>query len=113
MGSNKPTLSFEVNPLTKLWRTIIANQVLCHAFLEYIKLVEIMIVHVLDLMEDEIFFHFYFFVKSKLQNALEPHFYFIVGMYSQKFYILQNFPYDVAFAHWAVAGKYGRYGLNS
>ncbi len=77
MGSNKPTLSLEVNPLTKLWCTIVANQVLCHAFIEYIKLVEIVIVHVLDSMEDEWCF---LFLKSKLQNALDPHLYCIVGI---------------------------------
>jgi hypothetical protein len=50
---------------------------------------------------------------SKLQNVLDLHLYFIMGMYSQKFYILQKFPYDVTYAHWAIVRKYGRYGLNS
>ncbi len=63
MGSNKPTLSFEVNSLTKLWCTIIANQVFCHAFLEYIKLVKIAIVHVLGSTEDKVFFIFVIFEK--------------------------------------------------
>jgi hypothetical protein len=64
MGSNKPTLSFEVNLLTKLWCTIIANQIFCHAFLEYIKLVEIALVHVLNLVEDKWCFSSLSFLKN-------------------------------------------------
>jgi hypothetical protein len=64
-------------------------------------------------MDDEWCFSSFLFLKSTLQNALDPHLYFIMGMYSQKIYILQKNSYDVAYAHWAIAGKYGRYGFNS
>jgi len=81
MGFNQPTLSFEMNPLTKLWCTIIANQVFCHTFPKYIKLAKIAIVHVLNLMEDEWCFSSFSFFKRKLQNALN-HLQLVMGMYS-------------------------------
>jgi hypothetical protein len=87
MGSNGPTLSFEVNMLTKLWCTITTNQFFCHAFLEYIKLVKITIVHVLNLVEDKWCFSPLSFLKNKLQNALDPHLQLVMGMYIQKIYI--------------------------
>jgi hypothetical protein len=36
-------------------------------------------------------------MKSKLHNKFNEHLLIVVGMYSQSFYTLQNFPYDVVF----------------
>jgi hypothetical protein len=66
MGSNMPTLFLEMNPLTKLWCKIIANQMFSHAFPKYIKLAKIAIVHLLNSMEDEWCFSSFSFSKSKL-----------------------------------------------
>jgi hypothetical protein len=38
---------FDVNLATKLWRTLISSQILKNKILEYIKLVELVIVHVI------------------------------------------------------------------
>jgi hypothetical protein len=37
----------------------------------------------------------------------------VMGMYIQKIYTWQNFPYNVAYAQWATTKKYAHYGLNS
>jgi len=58
----------------------------CHAFLEYIKLVEIAIVHVLNLVEDKWWFSSWSFLKNKLQNALDPHLQLVMRIYIQNFY---------------------------
>jgi hypothetical protein len=38
--------------------------------------------------------------KSKLQVTLDPHLPLVVGMYSQKFFILESFPYIATFDPW-------------
>jgi hypothetical protein len=73
MGFDKLILLLEVNPLTKFWCTIKANQVFCHVFFEYIKLVEIVVVHVFGSMEDEQCISSLSFLKNKFRNALNPH----------------------------------------
>ncbi len=44
---------YDVNPLTQLWRTIEASQVLRTGMLEYLKVVKITIVQVFGSIEDE------------------------------------------------------------
>jgi hypothetical protein len=73
MGFDKSTLLLEVNPLTKFWHTIKANQLFCHVFFEYVKLVEIVVVHVFGSMEDEQCISSLSFLKSKFRSALNPH----------------------------------------
>jgi hypothetical protein len=51
MGFDKLILLLEMNSLTKFWCTITANQVFCHVFFEYIKLVEIVVIHVFRSMK--------------------------------------------------------------
>ncbi len=40
-----------VNPLIHMWQVIHESQLLSHAFLEYLKVVEIVMVHALDLLK--------------------------------------------------------------
>jgi hypothetical protein len=47
-------------------------------------------------MEDERTFSTLSFMKSKLKNRLISHLDLVICMFSQHFYTLENFPYDVA-----------------
>lgn len=105
---------FTCNPLTKLWRILDGNSLTQHLFSEYLKLAEISLVHVIGSVEDERTFSTLSFLKNKLRNALNEHLPLVVGMYSQKLYTLDSFPYQAAFEKWlAGAKRYGRYGLTA
>jgi len=81
---------------------------LTHSFLEYLKLVEMAIVHVLGNVEDEHCFSFLAFLKHKLRATLNPHLPPVVGMHCQKNYTLKTVPYATAFDAWiGVADRYG------
>jgi len=62
-------------------------------FLEYIKMAQIAMVQVLSNMKDERCFNSLALCKSKLHNWLTTNLGFMVRIFSQKFYSLQNFPY--------------------
>ena len=105
---------YDINPVTRIWRTISASRMLSHGFPEYLKLAEIALVHVIGSVEDECVFSSVSFLKTKLRNPLDPHLGLVVGMYSQKIYTLQNFPYDAVFDSWTNAAPVnGRYGLTA
>jgi hypothetical protein len=82
-------------------------------FLEFLKLVEIAMVHVLGFVEDEHCFSFASFLKTKLCNCLDPHLELVIAMFSQKFFlIVDNFPYQAAYDSWSnvhLANGHGRY----
>ena len=117
MKSNAPAAMeppYDVNPVTRIWRTISASRVLAHGFPKYLKLAEIAMVHVIGSVEDERVFSSVSFLKTKLRNSLDPHLELVVGMYSQNLYTLQNFPYDAVFDSWTNAAPvHGRYGLSA
>jgi hypothetical protein len=50
LASDKANLVI-VNPLIHVWQVIHESQLLSHAFLEYLKVVEIVMVHALDLLK--------------------------------------------------------------
>jgi hypothetical protein len=56
---------FDVNPLTKLWRTFSSSQILVKKIPKYIKLVEFTIVQVIGLVEDYRYFSRLTFMKTK------------------------------------------------
>jgi hypothetical protein len=86
---------FHVNPLVQLWWTLEASCILRYSFLEFLKLVKIAIVQMLGLVEDEQTFSTISFMKSKLKNHLNEHLNIVMGMYTQTFYSLNTFPYDM------------------
>ncbi len=47
---------FDVNQVTKLWRTLTSFQILENKILEYMKLVELAVVQVIGVVEDEHYF---------------------------------------------------------
>jgi hypothetical protein len=98
--SNKinPTI---INPLTCMWRVIHASQLLSNVFPEYLKVVEIAMVHVLGIVDDERCFKFVAFLKNKVWNRLNNHLQLVVSMYAQKFFTLQNFPSEDTYEMWS------------
>jgi hypothetical protein len=62
-----------VNPITCMWWMIHASQLLSHAFLDYLKGEEIVMVHVLSSVEDEKCFNYVAFLKNKVCNHLNNH----------------------------------------
>jgi hypothetical protein len=59
---------FDVNPVTKLWKTLTSFRILKNKILKYIKLVELAIVKVIGSIEDEHYFYMLTFMKTKLRN---------------------------------------------
>jgi hypothetical protein len=101
-SNSKATMEppFDLNPLTRSWRLFDAFQVFTHSFPKYLKLAKMTIVHVLRSVEDEKCFSSFTFLKNKLQATLDPHLPLVVGMYSQKFFILESFSYVATFDAW-------------
>jgi hypothetical protein len=103
---------FHTNPLTKLWRTLDANNALVAHFPEYVKLAQIAMVHVLGSVEDERAFSSLTFLKDKLRNRLSSdHLGIVVGMHAQNVFTLENFPYDTCFQTWVHSAEHYRYGV--
>ncbi len=68
--------------------------------LEYFKVVDIVIAQMIGLMKDEICFSTFAFTESKLRNRLSDHLDLVVYVFAQKFYNLENFPYNVTIQFW-------------
>lgn len=100
----------QVNPLVKLWRGLSASRSLCRLIPEYLKLAEMGSVLVLGSVEDERCFFTLKFLKSCQRNRLGKHLPLAVRMFSQKFFILENFPFQEAIDSWKLAVKCGRQG---
>jgi len=102
---------FDLNPLTRLWHYLDFCSVLkVKAFPEYFKLAEVAIVQVFSSMEDERCLISKAFFKNKLRNSLYTHLECVVGMYAQKIFSLETFPYSDAYNH-LVEGADQCYGL--
>jgi len=57
---------FDVNPITKLWRTLFSFRILTNKSLEYIELAKLVIVEIIGFDEDEHCFSMLNFMKTKL-----------------------------------------------
>ena len=89
-----------VNLLTKLSRVVDTSSMLCHGLSEYLKLVEIAVVLVLESVEDERTFLTLSFMKDKLRNYLQTHLPLVVIMHGQNFYDINTFIYEQAYTEW-------------
>ncbi len=87
---------FDINLLTKLWKTFSSFQIFEQKIFEYIKLVELAVVQVIGLVEDEWCFSTFTSMKTKLNNRLTKHLELIILMFNQKVFTMQNFPFGVA-----------------
>jgi hypothetical protein len=81
---------FDLDSLTRIWKTFDAFRVLTHFFPKHLKLAKMTIVHVIGSVEDEKCFSSLTFLKNKLQATLDPHLSLVVGMYSQKFFYFRK-----------------------
>ena len=82
-----------LNLVTKLWHCLNANSAMLMSFLEYIKLVQIALIHVLGSVEDERAFFLATFMEDKLQNRLDgEHLGLVVGMHNQSVYSFTSSP---------------------
>jgi len=63
--------------------------------------VEIAKVHVFGFVEDERCINFDTFSKNKVWNRLNNHLEQVVSMYAQKFFTLNNFPYEDTYEMWS------------
>jgi hypothetical protein len=98
-----------INPFTCMRQVIHASQLLSNAFPKYLKMVEIAKVHVFGFVEDERCFNFATFSKNKVWNRLNNHLELVVSMYAQKFFTLNNFPYEDTYEMWSnVQSRNGR-----
>jgi hypothetical protein len=86
---------YDVNPLTWLWRVLDATSICLYP--EYMKLAKIAVTHVLRSIEDERCFSSVRFFKNKLRNPLDNNLDVVVGMFSQRVFTLETFPYDTCF----------------
>jgi len=100
---------FIVNPLTKVWRVLDGNNSLTQKNYLFIKLADIVVTHLIGSMEDERTFSSLAFLKLKLRASLVENLEVIVGMYSQKAFTLESFPYQQVFEEWFNVGDRGRY----
>ena len=97
---------FDVNPLTKVWRVLHSNiNSLTKNFTKFIKLAEIAVIHVIGSVEDERTFSSLTFLKSKLRATLVDYLEVALGMYSQRVFTLESFPYQRVFEDWIKAGQ--------
>jgi hypothetical protein len=90
----------DFNPLIRLWKELITSQVVINCILKYIKLAEIVIVQVIGSMEDEHTFNTINLMRLKLRNRFTSHLDLVICMFSQHFYTLENFAYDVVIQAW-------------
>jgi hypothetical protein len=56
----------DVNPIIQMWLKIIFSSILVYKLNQYLKIVEIALVHVLGLVEDEKIFNNLSFLKNKV-----------------------------------------------
>jgi hypothetical protein len=91
---------FLVNPLTQLWRNVATSAWLRAAMSEWIKVAEIAAIQVLGFVEDERTFSSVAFSKGKLRNRLDDHLECAIGVYSQKYFTLENFPFEKVYDAW-------------
>ncbi len=92
--------SFDINLLTKFWRTFFASQILEQKIFKYIKLVELVVVQVISSIKDEWFFFTFTFMKIKLNNQSTKPLELVILMFSQKVFTMQNFPFGITIQNW-------------
>jgi len=67
-----------------MWHLVTTSQILVFSFLEYVKFVELTMLHIIGSVEDEKCFSTLAFMKSKLRNKLTTHLPIVVRMFAQQ-----------------------------
>ena len=86
------------------------NTPLTGHFSIYLRLAKIVVVMVLGSVEDERMYSSLSFLKSRLHKTLSGHLNVVVGMFSQKLFELEEFPYEEAYNLWYKSQEGFRYG---
>jgi hypothetical protein len=94
-----------LNPLTKLWCSLSTSNILKRNFGEWFKVAQIAAVQVLGSVEDERTFSTVAFMKNKVRNCLTDHLNPAIGIFSQKFFTLETFPFDKVYDEWRADKK--------
>ncbi len=68
-----------------MWHLVAASQILVSSFPEYVKFVELAMIHIIGIVEDEKCFSTLAFMKSKLHNKITTHLPIVVRMFAQQF----------------------------
>jgi hypothetical protein len=91
---------FDMNPISKLWQILDANALLRVRMSEFFKAAKLCIVTLIGSVEDERTFSNLAFVKNKLRNRLTTNLDIVVKLFAQKFWSLEEFPYQDAITDW-------------
>lgn len=91
---------FDLNPLTKLWKTLSSSQILEHQSPKYIKLIELVVCAIYWFNRGWTIFSTFAFMKTKLKNQLIMHLELIIQMFNQKFFTTENFPFGTTIQSW-------------
>jgi hypothetical protein len=84
---------FNLNPVTKLWKTLSSSQILEHQILEYIKLTELLVCAIYWFNRTSTIFFTFTFMKNKLKNQLILHLELVIQMFNQKDFTMENFSF--------------------
>ncbi len=86
----------DVNPMSRLWKKLFPNALLCVQLFEFMKVAKLVVVQIMGSIEDESIVSTLTFMKTKLQNQLCEHLDLVVWMFVQPLYTINTFPYDDA-----------------
>jgi len=90
----------DLNLLSRLWKKLFSNALLCAHFNEFMKVAKLVVVQIMGSVEDEKTFSTFTFMKIRLRNKLCEHLGLVVCMYMQPFYTIDTFPYHDAITTW-------------
>jgi hypothetical protein len=90
----------DLNPLSRLWKKLSSNALLCACFNEFMKVAKLAMVQITRSVEDERIFSTFSFMKTRLWNRLCEHLDLVVCIYVQPFYPVDAFAYHDAITTW-------------
>lgn len=90
----------DLNPLSRFWKKLSSNALLCAHFNEFMKVAKLAVVQITGSVEDERIFSTLTFMKTRLWNRLCEHFDLVVCMEVQPFYTVNTFFYHNAITTW-------------
>jgi len=86
----------DLNLVSRGWKKIFFNALLCVQLFEFIKVKESIMVQNMGFVQDEKSVSILTFMKMRLQNRLCEHLDLVVHMFAHLFYAIDTIPYDDA-----------------
>ncbi len=90
----------DFNLVSRLWKKLTSNTLLCAHLFEFIKVAELIVVQIMGFVEDERTFSTLTFMKTRLWNRLCEHLDLVVRMFALPFYTIDSFPYNDVIIAW-------------